>query len=201
MTVIRLGPKSGFTIPDDPDACWLWTGTPSRRGYGRYTIRGPGVEKYLLAHHLVWGWLHGDVPEGLELDHTCHVKLCVNPSHLEAVTNAENIRRHYTWARENRIQHPPRIVRHGTRWAYEHLRCRCAVCTASQRQFRKERHRRRRLNPTYGSHGKVSSYRNGCHCDLCRAAIRVYSRAYKGLSGPGRGAYKTRSAGAAPPPA
>ena len=64
--------------------CWLWIGALSR-GYGRFGMSP--------AHRIAYGWLVGDIPEGLELDHLCCVKACVNPAHLEAVTHQENILR------------------------------------------------------------------------------------------------------------
>lgn len=67
------------------DSCWLWA-RPHSNGYGYITVNG---KKY-LAHRLSYVWANGPVPEGLELDHLCRVRSCVNPAHLEAVTSKEN---------------------------------------------------------------------------------------------------------------
>lgn len=69
--------------------CWVWVGRLSRHGYGRLR-RGA---RLVFAHVHVYETLVGPVPEGLELDHTCRVRACVNPAHLEPVTHAENMRR------------------------------------------------------------------------------------------------------------
>ena len=69
--------------------CWNWTAsTNGRYGVIRTPDRGGQV-----AHRVMWEETVGLVPEGLELDHLCKNKLCVNPDHLEPVTRAENIRR------------------------------------------------------------------------------------------------------------
>jgi hypothetical protein len=68
--------------------CWAWTGTLYLR-YGRYWHQGRNVLAYKLAYEL----LVGEVPDGLVLDHLCRNTLCVNPGHLEPVTQRENIRR------------------------------------------------------------------------------------------------------------
>lgn len=52
--------------------------------------------KYVGVHKVAYEYLIGPVPEGMELDHLCHNKRCVNPDHLEPVTHAENLRR--AWA-------------------------------------------------------------------------------------------------------
>ena len=72
-----------------PGGCWLWTGCTNRGGYGLTKFRG----RTTGAHRAVYRLLVGPIPEGLDLDHLCSVRLCVNPAHLEPVTHAENVRR------------------------------------------------------------------------------------------------------------
>ena len=71
--------------------CWLWEGA-LRKGYGEIAIgrRGDGM---MQTHRLAYLTLVGDIPDGLELDHLCRVRHCVNPDHLEAVTRAVNVQR------------------------------------------------------------------------------------------------------------
>lgn len=72
------------------DTCWLWTGIVRADGYGSFTYARP---KKMVAHK--WGYeqLIGPVPLDLQLDHLCRVRNCVNPAHLEPVTQTENVRR------------------------------------------------------------------------------------------------------------
>lgn len=70
------------------DGCWLWT-AGTEDGYGRYGLNQTSV----LAHRLAYMELVGPVPAGLQLDHLCRVRACVNPAHLEPVTLRENVRR------------------------------------------------------------------------------------------------------------
>ena len=67
--------------------CWIWLRT-IRRGneYGRVSISG----RTLSAHRWVYEVIRGRIPNGLELDHICKVRCCVNPDHLEPVTHKEN---------------------------------------------------------------------------------------------------------------
>ena len=73
------------------DGCWLWKGD-ARRGYGRIQVSGRGSPR-VAVHRVVYKWLVGPIPDGLTLDHLCRVRACVNPGHLEPVTNRENILR------------------------------------------------------------------------------------------------------------
>lgn len=74
----------------DEHDCWLWDGARTPGGYGHINCGG-GV--YRHAHIVTYEHFVGLVPEGLELDHQCNVRHCVNPWHLKAVTHYENVRR------------------------------------------------------------------------------------------------------------
>lgn len=69
--------------------CWEWAGTRNALGYARFT-RG---NRRVVAHRLTYRIFVGRVPSGMELDHTCRNRGCVNPYHLEPVTHTENVRR------------------------------------------------------------------------------------------------------------
>lgn len=69
--------------------CWLWTSPLPPSGYARYTI---GYKAY-QAHRLSYETYIGPIPDGLQLDHLCRVRHCVNPTHVEPVTNWENLKR------------------------------------------------------------------------------------------------------------
>ncbi len=65
--------------------CWLWIGDSTVRGYGRFNRD--------LAHRASFELFKGRIPEGLVIDHRCRTLCCVNPDHLEAVTQKENVLR------------------------------------------------------------------------------------------------------------
>jgi HNH endonuclease len=73
----------------DEDECWTWQAALNNRGYG---VIG---ERHMprLAHRVSYEHFVGPIPDGLVLDHLCRVRHCVNPAHLEAVTQQENTRR------------------------------------------------------------------------------------------------------------
>jgi len=76
------------------DKCWLWTAARNRRGYGYFNLKiDKSNYKTVSAHRLSYHLAKGAIPEGLTLDHLCRNHSCVNPEHLEPVTNKENILR------------------------------------------------------------------------------------------------------------
>jgi hypothetical protein len=78
-------------MPCPATGCWLWMGSLNSRGYGTFSVSLNG--KMHRPHRAFYIELKGPIPEGMQLDHLCRVTSCVNPDHLEPVTNVENKRR------------------------------------------------------------------------------------------------------------
>jgi|SaaInlV_100m_DNA_2_1039680.scaffolds.fasta_scaffold62745_2 hypothetical protein len=73
-----------------PDECWPWLGSTNKQtGYGKKRFHNRDYQ----AHRWMYEQKVGKIPEGLTIDHLCKNRSCVNPAHLEPVTQAENVRR------------------------------------------------------------------------------------------------------------
>lgn len=75
------------------DDCWECNLTPDRNGYCLFWIGKVGVGRQYRAHRIAWMELRGEIPSGLVLDHLCRNPKCINPAHLEPVTQRENLLR------------------------------------------------------------------------------------------------------------
>jgi hypothetical protein len=74
-------------IPDPNSGCWLWTASLDKFGYGQVRHNNTVGR----AHRVIYEAEKGPIAAGLVLDHTCRNPVCVNPAHLEPVTQAENL--------------------------------------------------------------------------------------------------------------
>lgn len=96
---VRLPVRFWARISLSPSGCWIWA-HPVADGYGRVREAGKG-SKFAMAHRFAYERLVGPISVGLQLDHLCRVRNCVNPDHLEPVTPRENTLRGETPAARN----------------------------------------------------------------------------------------------------
>lgn len=97
MTPDLLPERIASKIQIDANGCWLWMGSKTRKGYGMVSW----LAKNRAVHRFAYLHLVGPVPDGLQLDHICRVRHCMNPSHLEPVTAMENTYRGESFAAVN----------------------------------------------------------------------------------------------------
>jgi hypothetical protein len=82
---------------DEISGCWCWTASLNNAGYGNFN----GT----LAHRFIYQYVFDAIPAGLQVDHLCRNRRCVNPQHLQIVTAVENFirgRRHCVGCRQKR---------------------------------------------------------------------------------------------------
>lgn len=84
-----------LAFPEPNSGCYIWMGALNYNGYGKMGIglASEGTHRMQYAHIVAYEHFVGPVPVGMELDHKCRMRCCVNPDHLEPVTHAENVRR------------------------------------------------------------------------------------------------------------
>lgn len=74
-------------ITNDGD-CIIWTGLKNQSGYGRIKVKG----RFESVHRYAWELAHGPIPDGMQIDHKCWNRACVNVDHLRLATHSENKR-------------------------------------------------------------------------------------------------------------
>jgi len=79
--------SAGYTI-NTSTGCWEWKGSQATGGYVQMKIN----KKCVLVHRLSYELHKGEITEGLQINHTCDVKHCVNPEHLYEGTQSDNMK-------------------------------------------------------------------------------------------------------------
>ena len=128
-------------VRKDADGCWRWLGERNPAGYGVLTSNLAGSR---YAHRTAYILTRGPVPEGLDLDHTCRTRRCVNPAHLDPVTHYVNMRRgkqanqtHCKWGHE--LSGDNLIIRERNNGkAHTYRQCREGLRRRSQEQSRRQ---------------------------------------------------------------
>jgi len=87
--------------PWNGKSCWIWTASRSRKGYGSFW---DGANRQ--AHRVAYELARGPIPAGLQIDHLCRNRACMNPGHMELVDSRTNTLRGESFsARESRQTH------------------------------------------------------------------------------------------------
>jgi len=86
-----------FKQVEKTDCCWNWLGPKNPLGYGQTSIHSQGYKAHRVSYYLKYGY----IDEYLTIDHLCKNPSCVNPDHLELVTQRENVLRSDNQASKN----------------------------------------------------------------------------------------------------
>ena len=112
--------------------CWVWIAGLKNNGYGDFKLRG----KTILSHRLAYTITSGTIDEALKLDHLCRNRNCVNPDHLEVVTQGVNVTRGTMMLRESQKTHCPRKhLLEGDNLVPSRLKKGWRICLACSRAF------------------------------------------------------------------
>jgi hypothetical protein len=127
--------------------CWEWRGRCNGKGYGNFWLNG----KTRRAHRVSYGMFTGPIPAGLDLDHLCRNRSCVNPAHLEPVTALENTRRGLAGATARARQLAKTHCKHGHAFSNDNTRLRvngaraCRECDAKSSRERRARNKEKHV--------------------------------------------------------
>ena len=151
-------------VEEEASGCWRWTGAKTGRGYGVITPSGKRLD---MAHRFAYKLLVGPIAPGLTIDHLCRNQLCVNPAHLEPVTQAENTARGTS---PSAVIHRSGFCKNGHPLTPEnrdagHRRCKiCNSIAATRKLFERTTHCP--AGHDYKAHGYLNK-RGRRRCGLC----------------------------------
>lgn len=136
MDAVLLGRFSSRYVIDE-NGCWVWTAGATKAGYSQITYQ----RTKFYGHRLSYEHFVGPIPDGLVIDHLCRNTRCVNPTHLEPVTDRENILRGDTiparYAARTHCEYGHPLPSERTAWGER----RCPICHARRAR---EYHARKR---------------------------------------------------------
>lgn len=120
--------------PEPNTGCWLWTGFTNPKGYGTF---GVARSTPRLAHRVSWMLYKGDIPDTLQVQHTCNTSSCVNPDHLILGTAKKNAEYMSTSGRA--FNSKKRLCKFGhefelVKWAGKSRRV-CRVCARNRAAY------------------------------------------------------------------
>jgi hypothetical protein len=128
------------------DTCWLWNASTDGQGYGKLRVG----KKFMPAHIFAYEAEEGAVPEGLELDHLCRVRLCVRPSHLEIVTHKVNCQRRSLHNRKRFCKNGHELTLENL-YTHTHYR-ECRKCrTINTREYMRKRRAQKKIGAFSGT--------------------------------------------------
>lgn len=120
---VRFWDKVRFT-----PSCWIWTSvtTSGKWNYGHFCLNG----QMRRAHRVAYEWLRGPIPKNSVLDHLCDTPRCVNPAHLLACSNRDNLIR----VRRTHCKNGHAFDEPNTHWKMDKCGYKTRVCRACNRE-------------------------------------------------------------------